>query len=246
MTDKIYIILPIYNEGESIYNLLSKYNDFFTNHCSISHEIIAINDFSTDNTENWILKSRDEFGSLNINYIKHEKNKGLEGALYTGFLLVNELLDENDIVVTMDSDDTHNPYLIGDMLDKINQGADIVIASRYCKQSKVYGLSSIRAFLSLGARFLYTLKWNIKGVKDYTCGFRAYKSWVAKDSIAHYRENFIQEKGFTVTAELLKKMSIFNPVIVEVPMILTYSNKLNTSNMNVFRTIWLTIEMLSR
>ena len=244
MINKIYIILPVYNEGESVYNLLVKYKNFFTNSCSILHEIIVINDSSKDDTENWILKAKDEFSSLNINYKKHDENKGLQGALSTGFSMIKDNLRENNVVVTMDSDDTHNPYLIREMLNKINEGSDIVIASRYCEQSRIHGLSNLRAFLSLGARYLYTIKWNIKGVKDYTCGFRAYKSWLIKESINYHGENFIQEKGFTVTAEILKKMSMFNPIIVEIPMILTYSNKSNLSNMNILKTIKLTLKML--
>jgi dolichol-phosphate mannosyltransferase len=246
MINKIYVILPIYNEGESIYNLLKKYMLFFTNISSLPHEIVAINDNSSDDSEEWILKAREDFQSLHINYIKHPENSGLANVLYTGFSCIGENLADNDIIITMDGDDTHNPFLIREMINKINEGADIVIASRYCEQSRIHGLSNFRIFLSSGARYLYSFLWNIKGVRDYTCGFRCYKAPLVKKSMNHYGKEFIQERGFTVTAETLKKMSLFNPVIVEIPMILRYSNKFQTSNMKIFKTVKLTLQMLFR
>lgn len=245
MINKVYVLLPVYNEGESIHNLLEIFDNFFKSLCTINHEIIIVNDFSSDDSENWILGAKNKYLNLNINYIKHENNKGLQGSLSTGFSCLKDI-SENDILISMDGDNTHNPFLIREMIDKINEGADIVIASRYCEQSRISGLSRSRTFLSIGARYLYSLMWNIPGVKDYTCGFRAYKGWLVRKTLYHYGENFIQEKGFTATAEVLQKMSTFKPVIVEVPMILKYSNKLQTSNMRILKTIKLTLQMLFR
>ena len=54
----------------------------------------------------------------------------------------------------------------------------------------------------------------------------------------------ISEKGFAATGEILKKMSFFNPIIVEVPMILKYSNKVNSSSMQIIKTIYNTLKMI--
>ncbi len=242
----IYVLLPVFNESQGIYNLLKVFEEFFKEISLINSEVIVINDFSSDDTATWIEKAKQEFKKLNIQIINHDKNKGLAEVFKTGFFHIREHLEENDIIITMDGDNTHNPYLINEMIKKINEGADLVIASRYLEQSRVYGLSKLREFLSTAAGFLYSSIWRIKGVKDYTCGFRAYKGRIIQQWMNEYKENFIQERGFTVNAEILKKINKFNPLIVEVPMILRYSNKIGVSNMKILNTIKLTLEMLWR
>ena len=237
----IVVILPVYNEGESIYNLLKNYNDFFNKYKIETYSIIVINDCSKDNTDTYIKNALQEF--KNINYYIHETNKGLSGALITGFEKLLELKDY-DIVITMDGDDTHNPYLIKEMITKIDQGADIVIASRYLEQSRIHGLTKFRILLSYGARVLYSFKWRINGVKDYTCNFRAYRASVLNAALSKYNDKFITEKGFTCTTEILKKTSFFSKINVEVPMILRYDNKIEVSNMRVFKTIFQTFKLL--
>lgn len=240
---KIVVILPVYNEGESIYNLLENYNNFFSLNKIDSYTLLVINDCSKDNTETYINKAIDNF--KNIIYYKHEKNRGLSGALTTGF---NELkkLKSYDVVITMDGDNTHNPFLIREMLDKIEEGADIVIASRYLEQSRIYGLSKFRIFLSYGAKLLYSIKWRIDGVKDYTCNFRAYRASVLNSAMSEYGEQFITEQGFTCTTEILKKTSYYSKINVEVPMILRYDNKIEVSNMRIFKTVMQTLKLLFR
>jgi dolichol-phosphate mannosyltransferase len=145
----------------------------------------------------------------------------------------------------MDGDNTHNPFLIKSMLEKIEQGADVVIASRYCEQSRVIGLSGFRGLLSYIAKFFYKLRWNIKGVSDYTCLYRSYTGAI----VNKFLENRdcgapLSEVGFTCSPEILLHMSLYNPVIVEVPMILRYSDKVGASNMRILRTVWQTLIML--
>lgn len=244
MNRTIHCILPVYNEGQSIYDLLNVYSSFFKE-LDINNKIIVVNDCSNDNSESFILKAKEEFHNLNIEYIKHEINKGLGGALSTGFQALSDEIDTHDLVVCMDGDNTHNPYLIKQMIDKANEGADISIASRYLEQSRIYGLSKFRIFLSLCAKFIYSITWNIEGVKDYTCGFRCYKASLVKQFIEKYQNStMIEEKGFAATGEILRKLSQFDPLIVEVPMILRYSNKVNTSNMQIARTIYKTLGMI--
>lgn len=239
--DRIIVILPVYNEGKSIYDLLKVYNSFFQEMNHSNYTIMIINDCSKDNTEDFIMLALNEFS--NLEYIKHSSNKGLSGSLKTGF---SELEKYNDyeIVVTMDGDNTHNPYLIKAMIDKLNEGADVVIASRYLEQSRIHGLSNFRILLSIGAKFAYKIRWRIKGVNDYTCNFRAYRGSVLKETISVYNEDFITEEGFTCTTEILRKVSNFSKINVEVPMILRYDNKIEVSNMKIFKTVMQTLLLL--
>jgi dolichol-phosphate mannosyltransferase len=238
---RLIAILPVYNEGKSIYNLIKKFNEI-SNVYQIT--LIVVNDNSIDDSKKWIQKAIDEYTGLNIHYEEHASNLGLAKALDTGFNYVFNIVKNEDLIVTMDGDNTHNPYLIKSMVDKILEGADIVIASRYCEQSRIYGLNKIRIYLSQGARYLYSFIWNIKGVKEYTCLFRVYRGNIIINTMNHFNTNFIEESGFTCVPEILKKSSLFSKIIVEVPMILIYSEKIGASNMKILKTIGQTLKLL--
>lgn len=241
---KISILLPVYNEEESIYNLLSEYAQFFELNKNIDFSIIVVNDNSCDSTETFILKAIKDFSKLNIQYKKNEFNKGLHGILKDELFELAMNAADDEVIITMDGDNTHNPSSIKYMLDEIDNGAEIVIASRYCAESKIYGLSLFRILLSFFARLSYAFAWRINGVKDYTINYRAYRASILKKLVNEYGRDFISEEGFTAVAELLKLMKKYNPVIAEVPVVLTYSNKLNSSNMHILSTIVKSIKLL--
>lgn len=239
----IKIILPIYNESESIYDLLENYSKFFEKYPQ-EHLIYAINDKSTDDTAFYIEKALYKYKNLSIEYEKNSENIGLSETLKNSIKRIVSSSTENDILITMDGDNTQNPFTILSMLLKLEQGADLVIASRYCEGSRINGLSYQRIFLSQVAKLLYSLKWNIKGVKDYTSNYRAYRILFLKKLIEDKKDKFITEREFNGVGELLKNISEYNPITVEVPMILNYSNKKNASNINILKTISQTLKML--
>ena len=66
----IYIILPVYNEGKSIYNLLGEYYNFFEKYNIKDYKIIVVNDCSKDDSEKFIFSAKQTF-NLKIDYILH-------------------------------------------------------------------------------------------------------------------------------------------------------------------------------
>lgn len=239
----IKILLPIYNESESIYDLLENYSNFFNTYPQ-KHIIYCINDKSIDDTKFYIEKAIEKYKNLAIKYIENSVNKGLAKTLKDNIETIIKNSEDDDILITMDGDNTHDPFTIQSMLQKLQDGADIVICSRYCVDSTIKGLSYKRIVLSQMARILYCLIWNIKGVKDYTSNYRAYKMYFLKKLFKDKSTNFIKENGYNAIAELLKNVSEYNPVITEVPMTLNYSNKKSASNLKIVKTIFQTLKML--
>lgn len=239
----IRILLPVYNESESIYDLLENYYKFFNEHPQ-EHKIYIINDNSDDDTEIYITKAINNFKNLTIIYSKNEINKGLAITLKDNIKKIISESNNNDILVTMDGDNTHNPYTILLMLQKLQLGADIVIASRYCSGATIQGLSFYRIILSRFAKILYDLRWHIKGVKDYTCNYRAYKISVLNKLIEAMSDDFITETEFNGVSELLNNAAKYASSILEVPLTLNYSNKKNKSHINIIKTIFKTLKML--
>lgn len=236
----IYVVLPAYNEGEGLPSLLEKIQRVFADNHRDYH-VIVVDDASTDDTAE--IASRASF-EMPLTLVQHKVNQNLPGALRSGLGAAVEMAEEGDVVITMDGDDTHPPGIINPLLQKIAEGYDVVTASRYQPGSRVVGVPKFRVLCTYGAKWLFQILMPIPGVRDYTCGYRAYRFDVLKQTMDHYGEEFVSEKGFSCMADVLLKMRKFKFVFGEVPFLLRYDQKLGLSKMNVGRTISLTLKLL--
>lgn len=240
MRQKIIVVLPAYNEESSILALLHGYDDMVAAN-DIIIKIVVVNDGSTDDTLSEIYKYK---GPLPIEIIDNKVNAGLGKVLKQGLWAAMENANPDDIVITMDADNSHNPDQIPLMIKKINEGYDIVIASRYRHGSKIVGLSNFRKLTSFLAGSLFVIFAPIDGVRDYTCGFRAYKYSILQKGFALYHQRLIQETGFSCMVEVLLKLNSFKPKMKEIPMVLRYDLKLSASKMKIWSTIRKTLSVL--
>lgn len=230
---KLFILLPSYNEEEALPCLLESIYD--TVHMKYHDlEVIVVNDGSIDNTAA-VANSWGE--KLKIKVISHSRNMGLGEAVNTGIAYFNESSEDEDIAVIMDADNTHSPLHIPYMIQKIGQGFDTVIASRYQDGGREEGVSFLRRLCSLAANLLLRLCFSIPNVMDYTCGFRAYSGRAIKRAYKAYGGSLVEEKGFTCMAELLIKLYFIGCSISEIPLVLRYDLKKGKSKMKVIKTI---------
>ena len=121
---------------------------------SVSYRAIVVDDGSTDRTVEEAERAVVETdGRLPLTVVKHPENRGLGGALRTGIWWCLEHGDADDIMVTLDADNTHPPSLIPTLVHEVERGADVAIASRYRPGSRVTGVPRSRLLLSDVARF---------------------------------------------------------------------------------------------
>jgi dolichol-phosphate mannosyltransferase len=119
------------------------------------------------------------------------------------------------------------------MIDKINAGCDVVIASRFQRGGGQLGVSDYRAFISNCANLFMKVVFQIRGVREYSCGFRAYRASLIQQAVDKFGNYFIQLKGlgFTCTLEKLVKLNIMGARFGEIPFVLRYDNKRSSSKM---------------
>ena len=238
----VLVVLPAYNEAVSLAAVLQAL-DRAGLESGMSLRLIVVNDGSSDSTGE---VARSYRGSVPLTLIDHRHNLGLGAAIRSGLLTAVDLASDQDIVVTMDADDTHTPLAIAQMVTRINEGFDVLIASRYQPGSSVIGVPVHRRFLSYAASLLFQLVFPIPGVRDFTCGYRAYRASVLRQAFTRYREEFINEEGFQCMVDILLKLRRMNLRFSEVPLVLRYDRKGGKSKMKVLRTSLRTLRLMVR
>ena len=237
------IVLPAYNEEANMPRLLESLRDAMEDSFARYH-VIVVDDGSSDGTAGVVESFARE---MPLQLIRHPVNQGLGATLRDGLLAALENAAERDIIVTMDADDTHTPGLILRMVRMINEGYDVVIASRYQVRSRVYGVTFTRRIMSGGASLLMRTVFPTRGVRDFTCGYRAYRVSVLRAAVSRYGVDFVNQEGFQCMVDVLLKLRLIeNIVFGEVPLLLRYDRKEGDSKMNVWRTVRQTLSLLVR
>ncbi|NLT12442.1 MAG: glycosyltransferase [Clostridiaceae bacterium] len=234
---KVYVMLPCYNEEENITPLVEKWLSVSDEYLNNQYEFLihCIDDKSQDQTLSKIVALTEKYAGR-VFLIAHHQNKGLGGALETAFSTFVERAIFGDLCVLMDGDNTHDPKYFISMLEHIRKGSDVVIASRYRKGSKIYGVNALRQLLSIGARLYYSMILRVPGVRDYTCGYRTYTYKVLSDAYRRFGTPLVTRRSFACMMEALYKLSLVGAKFSEVPFELRYDHKLGESKMRIART----------
>lgn len=179
------IIIPAYNEAANIPELVSNIK-------ALNYEYLVINDCSQDN-------SADLYDQLGINHLDLGINLGLASVTQVGFKYAVDY--DYDSVIVIDGDGQHPPKYIKALLDKVDEGYDYVVGSRFKSRKKPW---SVRMLGSRILCFFILMKTGCK-VTDPTSGMRA----MGKTVIREFAENlnFIAEPD-ALTYVLNKKHKV--------------------------------------
>ena len=191
--NNLLIIIPAYNEGKNLIELLKKIKSENDN-----WNIIIIDDSENFETNELI----ENYKEKKINYIKRNLKMGRGSAVRFGFEYSKK--NKFDYILEMDADLSHNPSEIKLLLNKlISKKYDLVIGSRYLKNSKIIGWPIKRRIFSKLSNFFAKFLFGF-GLTDYTNGFRVYNSKAINELVKYPIEN----NGFmylTETFTILKK-----------------------------------------
>ena len=233
---KLYVYLPCYNEEQNIETLLRAWLavERALAQRGYTLRIVAVDDKSRDATLSILRRMEREHETIQV--IANAQNQNLGGVLRISIQDFLKRSAQADLFCFMDGDNTHDPIYIFDMLDAMAQH-DCVIASRYRKGARVYGVPLHRQLYSCGARAYYSLVLHVPGVRDYTCGYRLYRRAILAQADRRFGAELISVRTFSCMMELLYKLHLCGCRFAEIPFALHYDAKGGGSKMQVSKTI---------
>lgn len=168
ITQLISIIIPVFNEGESIGYLLDEVLNVMQNN-KLNCELIVVNDGSNDNTSTVLDELTIKIKELSV--ISLRKNYGQTAAMAAGFDN-----SKGEIVITLDGDLQNDPNDIPKLISHINEGYDLICGWRYERKDKLINRR-------IPSKIANKLIANVTGLKlhDYGCSLKAFKKEIVED-----------------------------------------------------------------
>ncbi|EHL07748.1 glycosyltransferase, group 2 family protein [Desulfitobacterium hafniense DP7] len=223
------LVIPVFNEKDNIDELIQRVEKSLKDY---SYEIIFVDD---SNDETTAIISQFACGDQRIKLI-HRKNKtGLASAVICGFENA-----QGDILAVMDGDLQHPPEILPKMMKEIEQGADLVVPSRFIPGGSDGGLNHFRKLVSATARYIgKILIKSLRRASDHTGGM----FMLRKEVIQGKQLNPV---GWKILMEIMVMGSYQN--LVEIPYVFSTRN-LGQSKLNLkvqLQYVWHIIGLLKR
>jgi len=185
---KISIVIPLFNEQESLREL---YTEIRQHVLKYDYEIIFIDDGSTDDSWKILIDLCDKDEKIKI--VKFYNNYGKSEALSEGFSIA-----DGDYVITMDADLQDNPQEIKSLINKIDQGWDLVSGWKKDRKDPINKTLPSKIF-NFVTGFFTGLK-----LHDYNCGLKGYRKKVVKSlnlygGLHRYIPAIAYKSGYKIT-----------------------------------------------
>ena len=195
---KLSIIIPCYNEFNTIEKLINEVNKI-----KIKKQVIIVDDFSDDGSRKIIKKIKKKYDKV----IYHKKNLGKGAAINSAKKFI-----KGQIILIQDADLEYSPKDYKKLIEPIIKGkANVVYGSRVLKKSR-YIKSNFSSVFRVFANHVLTIISNIINNQNLTDAHTCYK--VLKSDL--FKKIKLKEKGFSFCPELTTKISLAREKIIEV------------------------------
>jgi dolichol-phosphate mannosyltransferase len=231
------VIAPVFNEAENMPELLRGWRELSKSISGYEFQFLLVDDGSSDSTAAAAEKIAMELG-LSVRAIKHDINQGPGAAFATGFAALASAVQPDDIVVTMEGDNTSRIATLQTMIGRMErEGVPVALASPYAYGGGILNTSLLRVILSHFANGMIKGILDIHGIHTMSSFFRSFRGSVLLDLQRHWGPRVLERNGFECMVELLKKIILLQYSISEVPMKLDTSLRKGKSKMKILRTI---------
>ena len=144
---KLSLILPTYNEAGNIKDIITVLSQLLDQYMPGRYELIIVDDNSPDHTWKLALELTSNYPQLHV--MRRLEEKGLSTAVIRGWQVA-----QGEILGVIDADLQHPPEVLKKLLEEMERGADLAVASRHVEGGGVSEWSIVRRFLSRGAQIL--------------------------------------------------------------------------------------------
>lgn len=237
----IYFLIPAFNEEENIPLLLNSIIQELKNTDQLYFMII--NDGSTDDTKKIVESYK---STLNIECINHSVNLGPGRAFNSGYSKILKICDQNDIIISIEADNTSDISILKKMIEKLNSSYDIVLSSCYAKGGIIKGSNFHRILISKVANFLLSHIFNINNIHTYSSFYRGIKASTLQRLMYALDNDLITEDGFICMVEMIINSVMFPVEIIEIPCVLNCDLRKGNSKMKVLKTFFSYIRFISK
>lgn len=239
------ILFCVFNEEENLKSFLPE----------LDHSLCVLGgDFEMvvciDGSDDGSLEVISGFDSDLIRILPIKNERGLGLAYKRLFLDSVESLGGDDLIISLDADNTHNPRQIIEMVEHFKKNSlDLLIASRFCHSAIMEKFPLHRKFISKSTSLLLQSLFGVRKINgdkllDYTSGYRVYKARIIKDLFAKLGDDFIFEPEFTYTCEFAIKLAKIGGRIDELPISYDYGKKVGKSKLRIMRNLWRLVILL--
>jgi dolichol-phosphate mannosyltransferase len=231
---RLFVVIPLLNEAQNVPRLLA---DLAESVAALDGtrevSVLLVDDGSTDGTAD---VARQHAGRLPVEVLVHDRNRGPGYAFGTAFAALAERLAPDDLVLTMEGDNTSRAELLATMLVRSREGHDAVFASPYMYGGGIVKTRTSRVVLSHLANGFVKEVLGVRGLLTVSSFYRLYRGSALQRLQAHYGTRVVERPGFESMVEMVMKMSYLEMTISEVPMILDTSRRIGASKLRVRRT----------
>jgi dolichol-phosphate mannosyltransferase len=224
-------VIPAFNEEENLPRLLHDLEE--RPMLWSGGHVIVVDDGSSDGT---VAVARAYDGPVPLILVRQIRNQGAGRAFDRGFRFALELCDDDDMIVTLESDTTSDLDAIEAMLAEARGGADVVLASVHAAGGEMVGAGKFRESLSRAASSAVRVTAGIDA-STVSSFFRVYRAGMLRAAYERHGDAFIREGGFACKAEILGKLSRMDANVAEVPVDLDASRRIGDSKLKVLPTM---------
>lgn len=229
----IFFVIPSYNEEKNLDKLFRSISGKMAE-LSLDYRIIVVDDGSTDGTAEKVESYRH---SMPVTLIRNPRNMNVGEVFRKGLGRALEEAGEGDVIVTKEGDNTGDINILGPMIESINKGYDVALASCYAKGGGIVGAPIDRILFSSVLNTILRIMFPIKGVRTYSSFYRAHSAASLRRAFAAYGGHLIEEVGFVSMAEMLIKFNKIGMRMADIPMVLRCDVRRGKSKMNKSSTI---------
>ena len=223
MTDlSIWVVIPAYNEQQVIGKVLRELVDY-----NRALNVVVVDDGSVDGTAEQVAK-------MPVHLLRHAVNLGQGAALATG--IEYALQQKADAVVTFDADGQMRPADIDRLVEKIREGFDVVLGSRFLNVQPE-GMPALKKYL-LKLAVIFTRTTGRLKVTDIHNGLRAFRSEALRKIV-------ITQNQMAHASEILSEIARDKLRYCEVPVSIRYTDYSKAKGQSILNSINILYELLT-